>query len=107
MSAGRICKGTIASIDGEKCRVQPSDASEMPTPATIVIPWHLLEDAGELEKGTEVIYADFDDGTGILLARSDGKWGEAIPKLKIGGIEFADHVHGNVERGSSNTGKAK
>ena len=57
----------------------------------------------------EVVYAEFDDGTGILLGRMDGDWGEYLPKLdsdKItdSGVRLAKHKHSGVESGGSNTG---
>ena len=71
---GQINKGTIASISGNTARVVPSDANAMPT-AMITIPWHLRGNAGNLEKGTAVVYVEFDDATGLLLGRADGEWG--------------------------------
>ena len=72
-----INKGTIASINGNTARVMPSDASEKPT-AMITIPWHLRGEAGDLKKGTEVVYVEFDDSTGLLLGRADGEWGGGV-----------------------------
>lgn len=68
---GHIYKGTIASISGTTARVIPSDDTGRPT-AYITIPWHLR---GYLQKGTEVVYVEFDDATGLLLGRTDGKGG--------------------------------
>lgn len=70
----QIRKGTIASISGNTARVVPSDASGEPT-ALITIPWHLRQEYGNLEKGTVVVYAVFDDATGLLLGRADGEGG--------------------------------
>lgn len=111
---GQINKGQIASIDGDTARVVPSDASAKPT-AKIVIPWHMRGDTGKLEKGTSVVYVEFDDGTGLLLGRTDGNWGEFLPHLeagdidvpagdvKAGGISLKSHKHGGVYAGSSTT----
>ena len=82
---GEINKGTIASIDGNTARVVPSVESARPT-AKIVIPWHLRGDTGNLQKGTEVIYVEFADATGLLLGRADGEWGAYIPMLTAGNI---------------------
>ena len=71
---GQINKGTIASISGNTARVVPSDASTRPT-AKITIPRSLRGDSGNLKKGTEVVYVEFDDTTGLLLGRADGEWG--------------------------------
>lgn len=82
---GTINKGTIAGIDGNTARVTPSDAGAKPT-AKIVIPWHLRGDTGKLQKGTAVVYVEFDDSTGLLLGRADGDWGEYLPQLTAGSI---------------------
>jgi hypothetical protein len=111
---GQINKGLIASIDGNTARVVPSDMSEKPT-AKITIPWHLRGDTGKLQKGTEVVYAEFDDHTGLLLGRLDGNWGEYLPLLiagsvktpegdvTAGGVSLKKHVHGGVEVGGIKT----
>lgn len=69
---GQISKGTIASISGNMARVVPSEMSGKST-AMITIPWHLRGEAGNLKKGTEVVYAEFEDSTGLLLGRADGE----------------------------------
>lgn len=110
---GQINKGTIASISGNTARVVPSDANARPT-AMITIPWHLRGNAGNLEKGTAVVYVEFDDATGLLLGRADGEWGAYLPSLSIdsvyaarditaGGVSLKEHVHGGVSTGSGTT----
>lgn len=69
---GLINKGMIASISGNTARVVPADENTRPT-ATITIPRHLRGDIGNLQKGTEVVYVEFDDFTGLLLGRMDGE----------------------------------
>lgn len=106
--AGQICKGTIATIGGNMARVVPLDKEDKATPK-LVVPWHLRGDTGELEVGDEVVYAEFSDGTGILLGRMDGDWGEYLPKLdsdKItdSGVRLANHKHSGVYPGGSSTG---
>ena len=71
---GQINKGKIASISGNTARVTPYDASAKPT-AKITIPWHLRGSAGNLKKGTAVVYVEFDDSTGLLIGRADGEKG--------------------------------
>lgn len=71
---GSVNKGTIASISGNTARVVPYDASTKPT-VKISIPWHLRGEAGNLKKGTEVVYVEFDDFTGLLIGRMDGEGG--------------------------------
>lgn len=108
---GQINKGKIGSISGKTARVVPSDASEKPT-AKITIPWHLRGESGNLKKGTEVVYVEFDDATGLLLGRADGEWGAYLPAfkaddVKAGGISLKNHKHGGVETGSGTTGAPK
>ena len=73
----RINKGIIASINENTARVVPSDTNTRPT-ALITIPRHLRGDSGNLKKGTEVVYAEFEDATGLLLGRADGEWGSEV-----------------------------
>lgn len=106
--AGEICKGKIATISDTKARVVPSDKEDKAT-ARLVVPWHLRGDTGGLEVGTEVVYAEFADGTGILLGRMDGDWGEYLPELRSDsitddGVRLAEHKHSGVEPGDGNTG---
>lgn len=94
---GQINKGKIASISGNTARVVPSDANAKPT-AKITIPWHLRGDTGNLKKGTEVVYVEFDDTTGLLLGRADGEWGAYLPSLSAGdvtagGVNLKNHTH--------------
>ena len=108
---GQINKGTIASISGNTARVVPSDASARPT-ARITIPWHLRGNSGNLKKGTEVVYVEFDDATGLLLGRADGEWGAYLPSLSAGevtagGVSLKNHRHGGVEHGSGSTSAPK
>lgn len=104
---GLINKGTIASIDGNVARVSPSDAGARTT-AKIIIPWHLRGATGNLQKGTAVVYVEFEDSTGLLLGRADGEWGAYIPSLSAesvtaSGVSLSAHKHGGVETGSGTT----
>lgn len=104
---GQINKGKIGSICGNTARVVPSDASAKPT-AKITIPWHLRGASGNLEKGTEVVYVEFDDYTGLLLGRADGEWGAYLPSLNAGdvsagGVSLKEHRHGGVATGDGAT----
>ncbi len=108
---GQISKGKIASVDGNTARVIPSAALARPT-AKITIPWHLRGDTGQLKKGTEVVYVEFEDSTGLLLGRADGEWGAFLPNLKTndvtaGNISLKNHKHGGVETGSGSTSTPK
>ena len=84
---GQISKGKIASISGNTARVVPSDAIARPT-AKITIPWHLRGRSGNLKKGTEVVFVEFDDATGLLLGRADGEWGAYLPSLNAGDVKI-------------------
>lgn len=86
---GNIYKGTIAAIEGNAARVVPLDKSARST-AKLVIPWHLRGAAGNLQKGTAVIFAEFNDGTGLLLGRADGECGGSLVFEQEGG-----GTHGN------------
>lgn len=114
--AGYIEKGKITSIDGNTARVVPCSESGLVS-AQVVVPWHLRGSAGELSKGTEVIYAVFDDQTGMLLMRADGNWGNTLPALNVSGnvtaggmvvagSNYAAHKHA-VEEGAKETGAPK
>ena len=105
---GQIHKGEIATVSGNKARVVPLDKEDKAT-AKLNVPWHLRGDTGELEPGDEVVYCEFDDGTGLLLGRMDGDWGEFLPKLSSNnltdsGVRLAKHKHSGVQSGGSNTG---
>ena len=104
---GQISKGKIASISGNTARVTPSDASGKPT-TKITIPWHLRGNSGNLQKGTSVVYVEFEDATGLLLGRADGEWGAYLPSLSAGditagGVSLKTHKHGGVETGNGKT----
>ena len=76
-----IEKGIVLTIEGDpdrnenltKARVQ-STTAEGTTTLPLTIPWYLRGSMGMLEKGTEVVYALFDDATGVILSRMDGNW---------------------------------
>lgn len=99
--AGTIDKGKITSVDGNVVRVVPCNESGLVS-ARVVVPWHLRGGSGNLKKGTEVIYAIFEDQTGILLGRADGDWGDYLPGLTVGGKVSAQsaEVSGAISAGS-------
>lgn len=113
---GQINKGTIGSIDGNTARVVPMEAGAKPT-TKITIPWHLRGETGKLKKGTEVVYVEFEDSTGLLLGRADGEWGEYLPHLRselvetpegdvtAKGVSLNSHTHGGVMTGGGSTEK--
>ena len=115
-----IEKGIILTIEGEmdrnqnptQARVQ-SKTAEGTTTLPLTIPWYLRGSMGMLEKETEVVYALFDDATGIILARMDGNWEGKMEETQLfldlmdttatvqGSIDVSDGITGeNSEIGS-------
>lgn len=65
-----IEKGTISSVNGSKAAVVPS-FSDTPVTSELTVPFYLVRC---LEVGMEVVYAMFEDNTGLILGRLDGDW---------------------------------
>ena len=95
-----IQKGKISSVEGQAdrngdkttARVLPSTADSMVT-RPLTIPWYLRGEMGNLTPGTEVAYAMFEDGTGIILSRMDGEWDGTVPgsvKVEKGDVTVPD-----------------
>ena len=95
-----IQKGKISSVEGKAdrngdkttARVLPSTADSMVT-RPLTIPWYLRGEMGNLTPGTEVAYAMFEDGTGIILSRMDGEWDGIVPgdiTVKKGALTMQD-----------------
>ena len=122
-----IQKGKISTIEepldvnGNKtrARVIPRQADGVVTKPLVIVD-RLRGEAGNLTKGTEVVFAVFPDQSGIILCRADGEWnGTIYGDTKVAGkIEALDvktkalksvntHIHGGVETGSGNTGPAE
>ena len=122
-----IQKGKISTIEGPadahgnntRARVIPEQADGIVT-KPLVIASQLRGNAGNLTKGTEVVFAMFPDQSGIIFSRADGEWygtinGDVAVTGKITANDVKtdtltsvnNHVHGGVESGSSNTSKAK
>ena len=74
-----VKKGKISTIEGPadengnstRARVIPESADGIVT-KPLVIASQLRGDAGNLTKGTEVVFAVFPDQSGIILCRADG-----------------------------------
>lgn len=82
-----IGKGTISAIyDGTMATVKPY-TGEVVT-EQLVIPFFLH---GGLEVGMSVVYAAFEDCTGVILARMDGEWSHKLE----GGVE----IEGDIQTG--------
>ena len=107
-----VGKGVISSIDEAKkvATVVPMEASGSVT-TNLVIPYFLI---GCLSANMPVIYATFNDNTGILLARADGEFNhKIIGGLEVtesitaavdvtgGGISLKSHIHGYTHGGTS------
>lgn len=80
-----VQKGIILTLEGPadkngnptRARVQSASAEGTST-LPITIPWYLRGKMGNLEKGTEIAFAIFDDYTGIIISRMDGNWDGTI-----------------------------
>lgn len=84
----------VPDRNGDKttARVLPSTADSMVT-RPLTIPWYLRGEMGSLTPGTEVAYAMFEDGTGIILSRMDGEWDGIVPgdiTVKKGALTMQD-----------------
>lgn len=109
-----IEKGIVLTIEGEpdrnenptQARVQSKTAAGTTT-LPLTIPWYLRGSMGMLEKGTEVVYALFDDATGVILSRMDGNWeGKMEEKqLFIDLMDTTATVKGNIDVSEGITGE--
>lgn len=107
-----IDKGTVSALvdGGKKAIVIPSMAK-----GTVTLPLIVSEMLiGFINVEDEVVYSTFDDNTGIILARLDGKWSRKIDgQLEVkGGViatdvqtnavaSFNKHTHGYTHGGDS------
>lgn len=109
-----IEKGVILTIEGEvdrnenptQARVQ-SKTAEGTITLPLTIPWYLRGSMGMLEKETEVVYALFDDATGIILARMDGNWEGRMEEtqLFLDLMDTTATVQGNIDVSDGITGE--
>lgn len=79
-----IEKGLISTVsaDGKTAFAVPS-FSDAPVSAALTVPFYLV---GSLTAGVAVAYAQFDDNTGVILARMDGDWSHNLDgDIKITG----------------------
>lgn len=86
-----IDKGMISAFkdDGAKAEVIPSSAKDSVT-APLTVPMLLR---GNLSVNTEVVYAMFEDNTGIIIDRLDGK-----------NTHQHEYTHGGMSSGTDKTG---
>lgn len=70
-----VSKGTISALyDGGKIATVKPYMGEVVTPE-LVVPFFLFDC---LEVGMAVVYAAFEDNTGVVLARMDGEWSHKV-----------------------------
>ena len=65
-------KGKISTIEGNTARVVPDQVDGTIT-KPLTIHASLRGSAGNLKKGTEVVFAVFPDRSGLILYRADGE----------------------------------
>ena len=85
-----VNKGTVSTI-GEAQKtvtVKPYTGDIVTVP--LVVPFFLY---GSLEVGMPVVYATFEDNTGIVLARMDGEWNNSLVDVET----FGRHTHAYAE----------
>lgn len=75
-----VGKGKISAVSGETQATIVPLFSAAPVSAQLTVPFFL---AGCLNVGMEVVYAQFPDNTGVILARMDGEWSHKVD----GGVE--------------------
>lgn len=109
-----IQKGKISKIEGPndrngnptRARVLPATSDGAPS-RPYTIPWWLRGAAADLAAGVEVVFATFDDLTGIILARMDGEGGATIPgDLTLTGsvtVKGGSTIDGAMKAGSVET----
>lgn len=86
MQLSEIGCGTISAFGKEKdandnpttCTIAPLLQKDVITPEFSIQFW-LRGNFGKLEVGTEVLYIQFADGSGTVIARKDGNWEGIIP----------------------------
>lgn len=110
-----IQKGVISSVKGGKATVVLGNARNAVT-TELVIPWDLYK---ALAVNDSVAFVQFDDGTGLILARMDGKRSLVIENsltlengkliaddVKTSGVVSLNaHKHSGVESGGAETTK--
>ena len=78
--------GTISAFGDEKdvndnptaCTIAPLMQDGVVTPEFSIQYW-LRGNMGKLEVGTKVVYIQFPDGSGTVIARADGNWDGILP----------------------------
>lgn len=84
-----IEKGKISTVSGNIATVVPS-FSDSPVSTNLVIPFFLVRC---LTPGMEVVYAQFEDNTGVVLARMDGDWNHDLDDdLRVRGVTTVENA---------------
>ena len=96
-----VSKGKISALhDGGKVAEVKPYTGEIVT-VRLVVPFFLFEC---LDIGMEVVYAMFDDNTGLVLARMDGEWNHDLKGMvKIEQQVEAQDFHSAVAQFNSHT----
>lgn len=101
-----VDKGTISTVSGKTATVIPA-FSDAPVSIELVVPFYLVD---SLSVGMPVVYAQFQDNTGVILARMDGEWNHNLEgNVTIQGnhtVEGSQTVDGNqtIEGAATITG---
>lgn len=85
-----IGKGTISALleGGKKVTIKPY-LGEVVTPE-LVVPFFLFDC---LTVGMPVVYAAFEDNSGVVLARMDGEWNHRVwDGIRLESGDFATHA---------------
>lgn len=96
-----VSKGKISALhDGGKMAEVKPYTGEVVT-VRLVVPFFLFEC---LTVGMEVVYAAFDDNTGLVLARMDGEWNHDLKGMvKVEQQVEAQDFHSSVAQFNSHT----
>lgn len=100
-----INKGTVSALleGGKKINVKPYRGQIVTV--DLIVPYFLFEC---LEVGMPVVYATFEDNTGIVLARMDGEWNHKLRdgvEMVTGDVKITagDLITGSVASYNSHT----
>ena len=96
-----VYKGTISALhDGGKIAEVKPYLGEVVTPR-LVVPFFLFDC---LTVGMPVVYAAFEDNTGLVLARMDGEWNHDLKGIvKVEQQVEAQDFHSSVAQFNSHT----
>ena len=85
-----VNKGKIWPIEDEEHATVIPSFSDTPVTIKLIIPFFLKRC---LETDMEVVYAQFPDNTGVILARLDGEWNHDLDDdLRVRGVTTVEDV---------------